>query len=139
MVQIGIAASNGAFSGATKLYLALHSPELKVLAARLSGFPTSIDQVINFDLGITDQEQPAVRLKFYCRDRAGHTAVDIAIRRSVFDDPKPKYPPENASFTLYFVPAGLDRFVDELIALIQEDDGAAILPVSGSEKWWFGG
>jgi hypothetical protein len=80
LVELCVVASHGQFSGRANVYAALDTPG--ALADLLSGFPAKPGDVRNFDLGASAEatSQGSATLRFYCRDSAGHVAVEVQLR-----------------------------------------------------------
>src|SRR3954469_2348065 len=74
---IEIFASSSRFSGAAKIYAGLD--ELTRFAKALSGFPKDGKDERSYVFGIKDKGCAGgyCALKFYCRDGAGHAAVEV--------------------------------------------------------------
>ena len=124
---IEIFASSGRFSGAAKIYAGLD--ELTRFAKVLSGFPRDGKDERSYVFGTKDKDCAGgyCALKFYCRDGAGHAAVDVE-----FEDDDRYYSEAIARFTFFpFVAAEIDKFVAELRSVEKARSGEAKLENMG--------
>jgi hypothetical protein len=123
LLEVRIAAWNGAFGGAADVYLSIGG--LRETADKLSGFPrnpTDKREVLFGRFG-TGQAGGAVGMKFYCADGAGHTFVESKIE----SDNQIAGVNESVVLSLLIEPAALDSFVEDLRRLDAEKTGTACL------------
>ncbi len=120
---IEIVASSSRFAGATRVYAALD--ELTRFAEVLSGFPKSPDDERQYVFGTKDVNMAGgyCALRFYCRDAAGHAAVEIE-----FEDDGRYYSEASAAFTMFPVLAAeIDKFAAALKSIERTRSGEARL------------
>ncbi len=141
-IRIVITASNDRFAGSAGFWMGIGCAELIDLAGKLRGFPKSVDQVEEWEYGFTRAWQEKFReherlvpglkpsieyvhLKFLCLDRVGHLAVDITLHEDswvLHDEGKGK-----VFLELAYEPAQIDSFCEELLALVKNKEGSAVL------------
>jgi hypothetical protein len=130
VVELRVAAWNGAFAGLLRLYVG-HG-YLDELADQIAGFPTGLGDERSFAL--TD----AIQLRFRCVDAVGHAAVDVSIRDEPRSSPPAgtQAPPitQTVFLTLRTEAAAIDEFVRELRIAERRRDGAARLRGRESER-----
>jgi hypothetical protein len=122
VVKVSIAVDNGRFRATTDVYVG--RGELRETADRLSGFPASSQdsRQVTFGSFGPGTAGGAVRLEFFCKDLAGHTAF----RAMIEDDYSEREPAQRATILVNFEPAALDRFLTELIQVEAELGSAAL-------------
>ena len=83
VVEVGIAAWNGAFAGATDVYVAIGG--LREVAEKLEGFPRSPadEREVIFGRFGPEWAGGAVSMRFYCVDAAGHAYVESRMESDV--------------------------------------------------------
>jgi hypothetical protein len=123
VVQLRVTGSNGRFAGQADTYV---SPaDFDGLPDSLVGFPSSTSDVRELELGAfgPDSAGGGVRLRFSCRDSAGHTQVEARFE----GDHVGSAPPEAALVYAEFEPAAFDQFVTGLRHIARNRSGEAIL------------
>jgi len=125
-VEVELRAANERFSGVTRFYTA-HS-EIAEFGKELSGFPTGLGDVREFEFGSVDAEsrQEGAKLRF-CLSASGHARVDVEL----FSAEAPPGCKETASFSIPTEAAAIDRFVKSLLELRTEVGALASLPMGG--------
>jgi hypothetical protein len=123
LLEVGIAAWNGAFGGAADVYLSIG--RLREIAEELEGFPRSPADKREVLFGRFGQEWAggAVSMRFYCADRAGHAYVESKIE----SDRRIAGVTQSVVLSLGIEPAALDSFVEDLRRLDIEKTGSARL------------
>jgi hypothetical protein len=123
---IEISASSARFCGATRIYAGLD--QLTEFTQVIGGFPTSPEDERWYEFGTKDEGFAGgyCALRFFCRDRAGHAAVDIEI-----EDDGAFYSVGSARFTIPVLPAEIDEFVKNLKLVEQAQSGEARLESKG--------
>jgi hypothetical protein len=125
MFELEITASNGQFSGTTKVYDGNNS--LYNFANSLVGFPKTNDSVLFYEAGRKDSYS-YFAMKFYAIeiDTVGHLGVQVALEANV---PTKYRTEEKDKLTLEILtePSLLDSFVKSLVWLAQREEGQAIL------------
>jgi len=98
---------------------------LQGVAAALEVFPRTPSDVREITLGAFGGQfaEGAVRMKFSCRDLAGHTEIEIKIE----DDCNTRPSPEDVTLIADVEPAGIDVFTAELGITNAKLQGRAIL------------
>ena len=78
--QLQCKCSNGRFSGSASINI--NHDDLRKMAEVLRGFPSHAADIRNIELGTFNPNHAdgGIRMHFYCRDSAGHAAVDIQMR-----------------------------------------------------------
>lgn len=129
VLELAVRASNGAYSGHTKLYLDLHG--LAELAAVLNGFPKGASDVREFSIGAKSSEFAGGFLgaKLFCRDLAGHGVLEIEIVSK--NEPDSDIPwdrtPDSVHFYAQIEASAVDEFIEQLRKLDSELSGTAVL------------
>ncbi len=128
LLELRCTCSNGCFSGIADCF---SSHELMAtFAATLSGFPNSLDDAREFEIGTFDDgfAGGGVALSFRCTDKAGHTVVDVSLR----GDPNGGIVEQigSARFTFVVEPASVDRFVSSLKGMQVATGELAILEMA---------
>ena len=122
IIKVRIIAENHSFS---RLRTSCHEPDgLLEAAAVLDEFPTGLQDTREVVFGAAGPKFAggSTRLKFYCKDGAGHTAFLAEIE----EDYPTQGQPQCASVIVDFEPASLDRFLIELRQVEIEHRGAAV-------------
>jgi hypothetical protein len=106
---IEIFASSARFSGATRVYAGLD--QLTEFAEVIAGFPTSPEDRRRYLFGTKDKGFAGgyCALRFFCRERAGHAAVDIE-----FEDDSVFCSEASGKFTITVLPADIEKFASKL-------------------------
>jgi hypothetical protein len=125
--EIRVSAWNGAFGGATDIYVKIGG--LAELAAKLTRFPRDPSDVREFTLGAFGREFAggAASLKFYCIDQAGHAYVESRIESST----ESARVWQTVTLVMPVEAAGIDRFVEDLRQLEKEKSDVALLEGRG--------
>jgi len=124
---IEIFASSARFSRAAKIYAGLDV--LTRFAKLLSGFPKSRDDERRYAFGTKDDGIAGgyCALRFYCRDGAGHAAVEVE-----FEDDDRYHSEASATFTMFPVLAAeIDSFVAQLKSIERARSGEAKIENTG--------
>jgi hypothetical protein len=122
MVEVSIAADNGRFRATADVYVG--RGELQQAADTLRGFPaTSQDtREVTFGSFGPGTAGGAVRLEFFCKDLAGHTAF-----RAIMEEDYPeRESAQCATLLVDFEPAALDKFLRELTQVEAEFSSATL-------------
>jgi hypothetical protein len=79
-LEVVFSCSNGYYSGQSEIYVTCDG--LLKLANALRGFPASAGDCRDFELGTfnPDHARGGARMHFFCKDAAGHAAVDVKLR-----------------------------------------------------------
>lgn len=120
LVELEIFAWNGKFGGLTCLYIG-HG-DLADAAARLTGFPLTLEDRREVAFGEIGSGTGAIGLTFSCHDGAGHCQVQVAIETDFRN-----LPTERVEMYGVFEPAALDRFVEQPHELNSALTGSAVL------------
>jgi hypothetical protein len=125
--EIRVSAWNGAFGGATDIYIQIDG--LVEVAAKLAGFPRDPSDVREFILGAFGHEFAggAVSMKFYCIDQAGHAFVESRIESGA----ESAGVWQAATLVMPVEAAAIDRFVEDLRRVEKEKSGVAVLESRG--------
>jgi hypothetical protein len=123
IIEVRIVAENLSFRGSADVYVGTDG--LLDAAAVLKGFPNDHQDTREVVFGAAGSKSAggSARLKFYCKDGAGHTAFLAKIEEDYRDR-------ERAQCTIIrvdFEPASLDRFLIELRQVESEHRGTAVL------------
>lgn len=124
MFELEIAASNGRFSGTTKVYE--QREPLHAFAASLVGFPKTVNESIHFyEVGQKNLDT-YFSMRFYMIDTIGHIGVHMTFEDDVPSQYRLK---EKHKLTMEIVtePGLLDKFVHSLLTLAQREEGVAVL------------
>ena len=123
VIELHVAASNGAFAGTTRLYVGRDG--LKEAADRLRGFPRSPADERELVLGTLEPgfAGGGVLLRMHCTSPAGHAVVHVTCR----SDTQGEEQAETAAFSMPVLAAGMDDFVRALDAMPVERGAAASL------------
>jgi hypothetical protein len=123
IIEVRIVAQNASFRGSADVYVGTDG--LLEAAAVLEGFPKDRSDTREVAFGAAGPEFAggSARLKFYCKDGAGHTAFLAEIEGDYGDQKRAQY----ATVDVDFEPASLDRFLIELRQVESEHRGIAVL------------
>jgi hypothetical protein len=123
VIQVSVSAWNGRFAGETNLYVG--HDELEDLARAVTGFPSGPADTREVILGAFGERYAggAVKLRFFHRDMAGHTQVEVSIEADYQLSDKT----ESATLLCDFEPSSLDLFVSQLQAFRLDRNGSAEL------------
>jgi len=123
IIEVRIVAENASFRGSADVYVGTDG--LLEATAVLEGFPKDRQDTREVVFGAVGPKFAAgsVRLKFYCKDGAGHAAFLAEIE----EDYGEQQEAQCASVTVDFEPASLDRFLIELRQVEIEHRGGAVL------------
>ena len=123
LVEVSVAAWNGAFGGAADVYLPIGG--LREVAEKLEGFPRSPADKREVVFGNFGRKWAggAVRLRFYCVDGAGHAYVESNIESGG----QIAGVTQSVVLSLGIEPAALDSFVEDLRRLDKEKTGTVRL------------
>jgi hypothetical protein len=139
LLQVELKACNGRYAGVTTFYTAPDGNELIVFAEKLRGFPKESGQTIRQEFGFTQKERNELKthasglktvlayvgLKFCCIDKNGHTAVDVILLEENWTEREEAR--GQASFELRFESVSVDRFVQDLLYMVESKKGKAAL------------
>lgn len=118
-----VSAHNDRFAGSARIYAQLD--DLKNLADTIRAFPLDSTDERTFSMGTPDEAFAGgyCSLRFYCKDGAGHVAVD-----AVFLDDSRFHSRGKAEFSLESIEASqIDSFVDQLQKISQAEAGYATI------------
>ncbi len=123
LIEVRITAENAAFRGSANVYVGTDG--LLEAAATLEGFPKDRQDTREVIFGAAGPKFAggSARLKFYCKDGAGHTAF----RAEIEEDYSGQERAQSATVFVDFEPASLDRFLIELRQVEEEHRGTATL------------
>lgn len=116
--------SNGYFSGQAEVYVTCSG--LSKLAKILSGFPSSPEDVRDFELGTFDPNHAdgGARMHFFCEDAAGHSVVEVKLRGGACNGLGEI---ESVALRIPIQAAAVDDFVKQLQALGKTIGASAFL------------
>jgi len=125
IIEVEVFVGNGRFCGTARVYVGIG--QLSEAGALLKGFPQRSSDIREVVLGAfgRDSAGGGVRLRFYCKDLAGHAVVEATIEA----DHIGKGPAESAVVLADIEPASLDIFVPQLLLLDAELNGIASLKI----------
>jgi hypothetical protein len=123
IIEVRIIAQNASFRGSADVYVGTDG--LLEAAAVLEGFPKDRSDTREVAFGAVGPEFAggSARLKFYCKDGAGHTAFLAEIEGDYGEQKRAQC----ATVDVDFEPASLDRFLIELRQVESEHRGIAVL------------
>jgi hypothetical protein len=123
IIEVRIVAENALFRGSADVYVGTDG--LLEAAAVLEGFPKDRRDSREVILGSAGPKFAggSARLKFFCKDGAGHTAF----RAEIEEDYREHEQAQTAAVFVDFEPASLDRFLIELRQVETEHRGTAVL------------
>jgi len=122
VVEVRVTVDNACFRGTADVYVG--TGELQEAADKIRDFPANAQETRGVTFGSFRPRTAggAVRLEFFCKDMAGHSAV-----RAIIEEDYPKQrPPQCATVLVDFEPAALDQFVREL-GRVEAEFGSAAL------------
>jgi hypothetical protein len=122
MFELEVAASNGKFSGTTKVYDV--SNLLYDFANSLAGFPKTHDSTLVYEAGEKDG-YAYFAMKFYTIDNIGHLGVQITLESDVSTN---RIEAKNKlTLEILTEPGLVDSFVKSLSTMAKREEGQAIL------------
>jgi hypothetical protein len=123
IIEVRIVAENVSFRGSADVYVGTDG--LLEAAAVLEGFPKDRQDTREVVFGAAGPKFAggSARLKFYCKDGAGHTAF----LAEIVEDYRDQERAQCATVRVDFEPASLDRFLIELRQVEIEHRGTAVL------------
>lgn len=121
VVECQVTCSNGRFSGVVEIYLS-HDDVPKMVEV-LKGFPNGPTDVRDVELGTFNPKHAdgGVRLRCYCKDSAGHAAMEVQLRG---DECKGLGEPESVALLFPVEAAALDSFLTQVRSMDTEQIGA---------------
>jgi hypothetical protein len=122
--KIWLVASNESFAGAAEQYI--NENEVEALRAGLTNFPKSINDEATLEAGKNESAYGYCKLRFYCFDSVGHTAVQVSLANEIAGNEMS----DNrnfASFKIQFETSELDIFVASLSKALEVGEGIATL------------
>jgi len=122
--KIWLVASNESFAGAAEQYI--DEDEVEALRASLTDFPKSLTDEATLEAGKNEPAYGYCKLRFYCFDSLGHTAVQVSLANEIAGNEKP----DNrnfASFKMHFEANELDIFIASLSRALAAGEGTATL------------
>lgn len=122
--KIWLVASNESFAGAAEQYI--NENEVEALLAGLADFPKSLNDEVTLEVGKNESAYGYCKLRFYCFDAVGHTAIQVSLANEIAGNEKP----DNrnfASFKIQFEANELDIFVVSLSKALAVGEGTATL------------
>lgn len=127
VIEIVLSCSNERFSGQAEIYLS-HA-DLLELASGLRGFPQSVSDSRDFELGTFNPSHAdgGIRMKLTCPNSTGRAAVEIKLRG---DACQGLGEPESVALRIPIEPAGIDSFVQQLAAVNSTIGASARLPMT---------
>jgi hypothetical protein len=133
VVEYQVTCSNGAFRGATRMYLA--DDDLSKTAQTLSGFPSDINDTRDVQLGAFERDVVGggIHMSFRCTDSVGHAVVLVRLRADGCTGPA-----EPHSVSLYIpVEAGsIDSFVAKARSIDATQGAKAYLHMADHTVGW---
>ena len=123
IIEVRIVVENLSFRGSADVYVGTGG--LLDAAAVLEGFPKDREDTREVVFGAAGPKFAggSARLKFYCKDAAGHTAFLAEIEEDYRDQERA----QSTTIRVDFEPASLDRFLIELRQVEIEHRGTAVL------------
>jgi hypothetical protein len=124
LLEFRVAAWNGQFGGTACVYVSIGA--LAEAAARLEGFPRDPSDIREIQFGVFGPNAAggAVRMRFYCKDSAGHAVVEARVESG-------QSRPQEAFLFLSIEAAAVDTFVNDLRCLETDPSIVAFLRSSG--------
>ena len=121
IVEYRVRGCNGNFAGATNLY-AVHDGLARV-ADTFRGFPVSVDDQREIELGTFDPERAGggARFRLRCIDNLGHANLSLRLRTDADE-------PDTAEFSVRVDAAGIDSVIDALGKMAVAVGAVAFLP-----------
>jgi hypothetical protein len=123
ILELQVSAWNGCFGGATRLYVGRE--ELGNIVEMMKGFPLDPRDEREVILGAFGAQFAggAARLRFYCKDSAGHAVIEVHLEGDCFGRAVTESVRMNASIE----PASIDSFLPELNLIGKQLSGSAAL------------
>jgi len=123
LIEVRITAENTAFRGSADVYVGTDG--LLEATAVLEGFPKDRRDTRQVAFGVAGPNSAggSVRLNFYCKDGAAHTAF----RAEIEEEYRGQERAQCATIFVGFEPAALDRFLVELRKVEMQHLGTAVL------------
>jgi len=123
LIEVVASATNGAFAGATSLYVG--NGELQAVASALAGFPAPPHDVREVTLGDFGREWAggAMALRFYCVDGAAHAFVSVRIESHAEQGGVI----QTANLAISIEPAAVDIFISQVRQIGEARCGSAAL------------
>ena len=127
VIEIVLSCSNGRFSGQAEIYLS--HDDLLELASGLRGFPQSVSDSRDFELGTFNPSHAdgGVRVKFSCPDSTGRAVIEMRLRGDACQGLGEL---ESVALRIPIEPAGIDSFVEQLAAVNSTIGASAMLPMA---------
>jgi hypothetical protein len=129
VLELGISASNGKFSGIALPYLSIDG--LPGAAIHLAGFPSSTSDVREIQFGEFGPETAGgcVNLRFFCKDGSGHAVVEVRMESKNEGSVETPWDrsPQSVHFFGEIEARAVDDFVTELRAINPRKEGNARL------------
>ncbi len=122
--KIWVVASNEFFSGAAEQYI--NANEVESLRDGLTGFPESLNDETTLEAGKNESSCGYCKLRFYCFDSVGHTAVRVTLANELAGNEKSDNK-NFASFKIQFEANELDIFISSLSKALANGEGTATL------------
>jgi hypothetical protein len=125
IIEVQVFVGNGRFCGTANVYVGIG--QLSEAASLLQGFPqqSSDRREVIFGAFGRNYAGGGVRLRFYCKDSAGHAVVEATIEADHIGEE----PAESAVVLANIEPASLDLFVPQLRLLEANFSGTASLRI----------
>lgn len=123
MIQLSAHASNGAFSGATRVYADRES--LRTFVEALKGFPKHCNDELTLEAGESGGYS-YLSLRFYCYNSVGHSALQVRIVSNDQDHSRAEGK-SIAEFEIRTEPSLIDLFHQQLIKVVDKEEGEASL------------
>ena len=122
VIEYQVTCSNGPFRGATRMYLA--HDDLSKAAETVSGFPSSIKDYRDVDLGASGQNSAGggISMSFRCVDSVGHGVVFVRIMAEGCMSPDE---PQSARLYIPVEAGSIDSFVAKARS-IEDAKGAKV-------------
>jgi hypothetical protein len=123
MIELRVSASDGLFSGVTRIYTSWGS--LNEFSNRLRGFPRTTSDIVedaNGEIG----GYSYFRLVFRCITAAGHPIVEVEMEQNQADA-RPGDIRGRAKLGFRIDGIAVDRFVAQLQAMVDSKTGSALL------------
>jgi hypothetical protein len=114
LVEIIVRCSNGYFAGTAEIYVSRE--QLSELADALHGFPSSVSDIRNIELGTfnPDHADGGLKMRVYCTNFSGNAGADIKLRG---DRCKELGEVESVALRMRIEPSAIDSFVQQLKAM----------------------
>lgn len=122
MFELKVTASNNKFSGETEVYDNYEC--ISDFAKELVNYPND-DKILFYEAGEKDSYS-YFSMKYYCIDNAGHIGVEINIESNVPNNYRPEEK-NKVKLEIIVEPSAIENFQKELLRLVKNEDGTAIL------------